>query len=94
MEWTLILLVIGAAFVVLAIVAIRGSFKSDDAFYGDSTTVAANSPPLDSARSGGVGDGHGSPDGDGGAGGDGGGGGGDGSSGSGGAGDGGGGVGA
>ena len=95
MEFTQILIIVGViGAIVLVIIALRGSFKNDDAFYGDSTTVAANSPPLDPTRSGGDGDGHGSSDGGGGAGGDGGGSGGDGSSGSGGGGDGGGGVGA
>ena len=40
METTQILLIAGAiGLAVLAIIAIRGSFKDDDAFYGDSTTV-------------------------------------------------------
>jgi hypothetical protein len=79
MEFTQILIIVGViGAIVLVIIAIRGSFRNDDAFYGDSTTVAANSPAVDSDRSGGDGDGHGSSDGDAGAGGDGGGGGGDG----------------
>jgi hypothetical protein len=92
MELTQVLIIVGViGAIVLVIIALRGSFKSDDAFYGDSTTVAANTPPLGPARSGGDGDGHGSSDGDVGAGGDGAGGGGaDSSSGSGGGGDGGG----
>jgi len=49
MEWTLILLVIGAAFVVLAIVAIRGSFKSDDAFYGEPPPIPAKPPTVPDA---------------------------------------------
>ena len=74
MEWTLILLVIGAAFVVLAIVAIRGSFRSDDAFYGespttpDASTTVPDEPPAgqDGAVSGDDGHGHVPSDGDGG----------------------------
>ena len=70
MEFTQILIIVGViGAIVLVIIALRGSFKNDDAFYGDSTTVAANSPAVDPDRSGGDGDGHGSPDGDGGAGG-------------------------
>jgi len=69
MELTQVLIIVGViGAIVLVIIALRGSFKSDDAFYGDSTTVAANTPPLDPARSGGDGDGHGSSDGDVGAG--------------------------
>jgi hypothetical protein len=55
MEWTVILLLVGAvAIVVLALIAIRGSFRSDDAFYGGSTTVAASGPVTDDRHEDGV----------------------------------------
>jgi len=43
METTQILLIAGGiGLAVLAIIAIRGSFKDDDSFYGGSTTVAGS----------------------------------------------------
>ena len=45
MELTQILIIVGViGGVILVAIAIRGSFKNDDAFYGDSTTVAGGGP--------------------------------------------------
>ena len=61
MELTQILIIAGViGGVILVAIAIRGSFKSDDAFYGDSTTVAGGGPTGD------AGEGHHSSDGQGG----------------------------
>jgi hypothetical protein len=63
MELTQILLIVGAiAAVVLVIIAIRGSFKSDDAFYGESPTIPSAGGSVDEGQE------RGSPDGDGGTG--------------------------
>ena len=65
METTQILLIAGAiGLAVLAIIAIRGSFKDDDSFYGGSTTVAGSNAADN-------GPGHDANDGGGNAGGDG-----------------------
>jgi hypothetical protein len=48
MEWTVVLLLVGAVgVVVLAVVAIRGSFRDDDAFYGGSPGADAGRPTHD-----------------------------------------------
>ena len=73
METTNVLIVIGViGVVVLVLVAIRGSFKSDDDFYGESTTVAGGGPSAErhdegrgDASDDGAGDGGTSVDGDG-----------------------------
>jgi len=78
MELTQILIIVGAiAIVIFAIVAIRGSFRNDDAFYGESTPPANVASTTDDhgshGSSGDVGGAHdGGSGGDGGAGGSGG----------------------
>ena len=65
MELTQILIIVGAiAIVVFAIVAIRGSFRSDDAFYGESSpapnvasTTEDHGSHGSSGEGGGAGDG-------------------------------------
>jgi hypothetical protein len=54
MELTQILIIVGViGGVLLLIVAIRGSFKSDDAFYGEAPPLPAKSPtPPDADGSG------------------------------------------
>jgi hypothetical protein len=47
MEWPIVLLVVGLVVVVgFVLVAIRGSFRDDDAFYGESGTVGGASGPT------------------------------------------------
>ena len=61
MELTQILIIVGViGGVILVAIAIRGAFRSDDAFYGDSTTVAGGGATR------GTGEGHHSFDGQGG----------------------------
>jgi hypothetical protein len=45
MELTQILIIVGViGGIILAVVAIRGSFKDDDAFYGESPTMPTRGP--------------------------------------------------
>jgi hypothetical protein len=51
MEWPALLLVVGLVGVVaFTVVALRGSFKSDDEFYGESTTVTGAVGSADDHR--------------------------------------------
>jgi hypothetical protein len=64
MEWPIVLLVVGLVVVVaFVLVAVRGSFKDDDSFYGESGTIGG---PGDSTDH----DGGGRDEGDGGGGGE------------------------
>jgi hypothetical protein len=78
MEWPIVLLVVGLVVVVaFVLVAVRGSFKGDDAFYGESGTVGGVGGSTDQDGGGGEAGGGDAGEDGGGAGGDGGGAGGD-----------------
>ena len=68
MELTQILIIVGViGGIILLIVAVRGSFKSDDSFYGEAPPLPAKSPtPPDAGGSGADGQGPVPPDPDGG----------------------------
>ena len=52
MEWPVIILLVLIAIGVFVAVAVRGSFKSDDDFYGESTTVTGATISADTRDGG------------------------------------------